>query len=197
MHGPVESLTEEEVRSQMELLYLGPLRLMRAVLPGMRQRRFGVVVNVGSGAGLEGRESMGAYAAGKAALDGVTKVLAKEVTPFNVRALSVLLGSFNTNMPNALTFGSEGLGEDYKGSVVEQNMKLFGEGKFVPDGDKEKAMRALYEVVVGEGVGKGNEGERMLPLGRDMAARVGQVQDSLAKTMEVFGGVCNDVFIDK
>ena len=54
----------------MEVMYFGPCRLIRAVVPGMRKRRFGVVVNVSSGAGLEGRESMGSYAPAKAALDG-------------------------------------------------------------------------------------------------------------------------------
>lgn len=68
--GCVEQFAEEDVRAQMETLYFGPSRLIRTALPYMRKRRFGVVVNVSSGAGLEGRESMGAYAAAKAALDG-------------------------------------------------------------------------------------------------------------------------------
>lgn len=66
----METLTEEEVRSMLETLYLGPVRLIRAVLPHMRKRRYGVIVNISSGAALEGRDSMGAYAGAKAALDG-------------------------------------------------------------------------------------------------------------------------------
>lgn len=50
----------------------------------MRKRRFGVIVNMSSGAVLEARDSMGAYAGAKAGLDGLTKVLAKEVAPSNI-----------------------------------------------------------------------------------------------------------------
>jgi NAD(P)-dependent dehydrogenase (short-subunit alcohol dehydrogenase family) len=70
IHAPVETFTEQELRSMMETLYFGPARLIRAVLPHMRQRRSGVIVNMSSGAGLEGSVSMGGYAAGKAAMDG-------------------------------------------------------------------------------------------------------------------------------
>ena len=70
IHGTVEGLSDDEARSQLELLYLGPYRLIRAALPRMRVRRFGVVVNMSTGAALEGRASMGIYAAAKAALDG-------------------------------------------------------------------------------------------------------------------------------
>lgn len=70
IHQMVENFAEDEVRGQFETVFFGPYRLTRSVLPGMRKRRFGVVVNISSGAGLEGRESMGAYAAAKAAMDG-------------------------------------------------------------------------------------------------------------------------------
>ncbi len=66
----VEQYTEAELRRQMETLYFGPCRLMRAALAWMRARRFGVVVNISSGAGPEANPSMGAYGAAKAALDG-------------------------------------------------------------------------------------------------------------------------------
>lgn len=64
-----EHFTDDEVRAQFETVFFGPYRLTRAVLPGMRRRRFGVVVNVSSAAALAGRESMSAYGAAKAAMD--------------------------------------------------------------------------------------------------------------------------------
>lgn len=70
IHGAVEHLDEDEARWHMELNYFGPYRLIRAVLPHMRKRRFGVIANISSGAGLEARPSMGGYGAAKAALDG-------------------------------------------------------------------------------------------------------------------------------
>lgn len=69
--APAEIFTEEEVQAQAETQYFGPYRLIRAVVPYMRKRRFGVVANVSSGAAIEGRESMSAYAAAKAALDSM------------------------------------------------------------------------------------------------------------------------------
>lgn len=65
-----EFITDDEARAQFETVFFGPYRLMRAVLPHMRKRRFGIIVNISSGASLEGRESMGIYSASKAAFDG-------------------------------------------------------------------------------------------------------------------------------
>ncbi|KFZ13116.1 hypothetical protein V501_03869 [Pseudogymnoascus sp. VKM F-4519 (FW-2642)] len=178
IHACVEQFTEEEARRQMESLYFGPARLIREAVPCMRKRRFGIVVNMSSGAGLEGRESMGAYAPAKAALDSVSKVLAKEVSEFNVRVLIVSLGAFNTNMVNAVTTSKNPMPEDYQGTIVEKTIDAMGSGSFKPEGDKDKAVKAIYEVVMGEGVGAGREGERFLPLGRDLAARVKQIVDA-------------------
>lgn len=66
-----EFITDDEVRAQFETVFFGPYRLMRAVLPHMRKRRFGIIVNISTGASLEGRESMGIYSASKAAFDGM------------------------------------------------------------------------------------------------------------------------------
>ncbi|EAW14271.1 SDR family oxidoreductase [Aspergillus clavatus NRRL 1] len=197
VHAPVETFTEEEVRAQMETIYFGPLRLIRAVLPHMRQRRFGVIVNMSSGASLDGMPSMGVYAGAKAGLDGLTKVLAKEVAPFNIRTLTVVLGTFNTNMPGTVGLGKTPLPEDYKGTVTEQVQDLLMTGKLKLNGDKDKAMNALYQIIIGEGVGEGLEAERLLPLGSDMTPRLQGVRDFLGHALEVFGSVTNNVNIDE
>lgn len=65
-----EHAREDEVRAQFETVFFGPYRLVRAVLPHMRERRFGVIVNISTGSSLEAREALGVYGAAKAAFDG-------------------------------------------------------------------------------------------------------------------------------
>ncbi|KAJ5693075.1 Short-chain dehydrogenase/reductase SDR [Penicillium macrosclerotiorum] len=194
--GAVEQLSDKELRRQMEVLYFGPSRLIHAVLPRMRQRRLGIIVNISSGAALDGRDSMGGYAAGKGALDASSRVLAKEVTPFNVRLLTVWLGTFRTNFGNASQFSEGPLPDDYRGSVAENMMDAIKSGKFVGDGDTEKAAKAILEVVLGQGAGTSLEAERFLPLGRDMLTRVGLVRDQCGHALEVFGDICGNVYAE-
>ncbi|KAI1420337.1 NAD(P)-binding protein [Xylaria sp. FL1777] len=195
IHGPVETITQDELRAQMETMYFGPLRLIQAVLPHQRKRKFGVIVNCSSGAALEGQGSMGAYAGPKAGLDAITKVLAKEVAPLNIRVLTVLLGSFNTNMPNAYVLSKNPFPEDYNNTIARQFLDLIQSGKIIPKGDKDKAMKALYQLVVGEGFGAGKESETFLPLGIEMTARMTLIQDQLAHAKEVFGEITNGVSV--
>ncbi|KAI9034799.1 uncharacterized protein KD926_005464 [Aspergillus affinis] len=98
----------------------------------------------------------------------LTKILAKEVAPFNIRILTVILGTFNTNMRNSIVLGTAPLPEDYKGTLTEQVQGLLLSGKIKPNGDKDNAMQALYEVVVGEE----HTAEKLLPLGSGYGSSV-------------------------
>ncbi|KAI4210982.1 MAG: hypothetical protein LQ351_006209 [Letrouitia transgressa] len=195
--SPVESTAEEEIRAQMETLYFGPLRLIQAVLPYMRKRKYGVIANFSSGAALDGNPTMGPYAGGKAGLDALSKILAKEVAPFNIRVLTVILGTFNTNMGNAAVFSKNPLPKEYEETFAEKMIQAIASGKVPANGDKDKAMNAVYEIIAGEGAGFGREAEKFLLLGSDMTARVKGVQDSLARSLEVFGDITNGVQIDR
>ncbi|KAF3386942.1 Fatty acyl-CoA reductase [Penicillium rolfsii] len=197
MFGAVEQLSDEDRRGLMETMYFGPSRLIQALVPRMRERRFGIIVNISSGAALDGRDSMGGYAAAKAALDASTRVLAKEVAPFNIRLLTVWLGTFNTNIGNASLVTQAPLPEDNRGSTAEQMMNVIKSGNFVGDGDKDKAAKAIFGVTVGEGAGAGHADEQFLPMGRDMIARVGLVRDQCARALDVFSDVAGNVFAEQ
>ncbi|KAH9903818.1 hypothetical protein F4778DRAFT_770796 [Xylariomycetidae sp. FL2044] len=195
--APVETSSEGDVRAQMETVFFGPLRLIRAVLPHFRQRRFGVVVNMSSGASLEGNPTMGAYAGAKGGLDALTRVLAKEVAPFNIRTITAVLGTFNTNFGSSAVFSKDPLPTDYEGSLTHKMIQYIESGQVPVNGDKDKAMRALYEVVVGEGAGVGRGSENFLPLGTDMVTRVKTVQNYLQHSLDVFETVAVSVAIEK
>ncbi|KAI0530345.1 hypothetical protein GGR58DRAFT_240221 [Xylaria digitata] len=194
--GPLESFTEAEARRQMDTNFFGPYRLVRAVAPHMRKRRSGMIVNFSSGAGLEALNSLGVYGASKAALDDMTKVLHKELEPFNVRVLLVYLGTFNTAMARSIQAISAPLEPDYAGTQTERLFNMLRKGDFATPGDHLKASQAVYDVVMDEGSAKGLGNEIMLPLGRDLENTVKRSQDRLEHMMEVFGDICRNVNVD-
>ncbi|MGE0800765.1 MAG: oxidoreductase [Lautropia sp.] len=99
---PVEEADEAEVRKLFELNYFGLVALTRAVLPGMRQRGRGHVVNISSTGGLIGRAGSGYYAATKFAVEGLSEALAQEVEPYGIKVTIVEPGPFRTGFVAAL-----------------------------------------------------------------------------------------------
>ncbi|WP_369362385.1 SDR family oxidoreductase [Streptomyces sp. CG4] len=93
--GPVETMPLDQARTLMETNYWGALRMSRAVLPGMRARGSGVIVNVSSLAGRTFAVPHGGfYAASKAALGALSEALYAEVQPFGIRVVCLEPGSF-------------------------------------------------------------------------------------------------------
>lgn len=124
------------------------------------------------------------------------KVLAKEVAKFNIRTLTVHLGSFNTNMPNVAQAGTISLPADYKDTIAEKTINIMHNGPFVPLNDKDKAVRQIFDVAMGQGAGTGHEGEFFLPLGKEMPDRIKLVRDRLDHCLAVYGDVCMNVGLD-
>jgi 3-oxoacyl-[acyl-carrier protein] reductase len=77
--GPIGSLDRSDLEHVLEVNLVGPFLISRAVLPAMRERRYGRIVNVASIAGKEGNPNLIPYSVSKAALIALTKALAKEV----------------------------------------------------------------------------------------------------------------------
>jgi NAD(P)-dependent dehydrogenase (short-subunit alcohol dehydrogenase family) len=80
---------------------VGPLELIQRVLPGMRQRGSGLIVNVTSDAGVEAYPTWGGYGASKAALEHLSRVLAAEIDGSGVRVYVVDPGDMDTAMHRA------------------------------------------------------------------------------------------------
>src|SRR3989442_13333051 len=80
----------------MEADYFGPIRCIQAVLPTMRQRRSGCIINVASVAGRIASSPMAPYTASKFALEALSESLAQEAKPFNVRVAVVEPGHIDT-----------------------------------------------------------------------------------------------------
>jgi NAD(P)-dependent dehydrogenase (short-subunit alcohol dehydrogenase family) len=95
-YGSIEGMPEEDVRRSLELNFFAVLTVTRAVLPGMRARGDGWIVNMSSVAGLRGINGFGYYSAAKFALEGVTEVLREEVAAFGIKVLAVEPGAFRT-----------------------------------------------------------------------------------------------------
>ncbi|MCG6954516.1 MAG: SDR family oxidoreductase [Gemmatimonadetes bacterium] len=97
--GPVEHQSLEIARRVMDTNLWGPVRLIQAVLPSMRARRSGVIVNVSSLASLLPATMFhSVYAASKRALNAVSEALFLEVLPFGIRVVSVEPGFFKTEI---------------------------------------------------------------------------------------------------
>lgn len=93
----IEEAGDEQIERQFAVNLFGPLRLVRQVLPGMRARGKGMIVNVSSTAGSRGIAGSGYYCASKAALESMTEALAGEIGPLGIRAMIVAPGPFRTD----------------------------------------------------------------------------------------------------
>jgi NAD(P)-dependent dehydrogenase (short-subunit alcohol dehydrogenase family) len=94
--GPVEEVPLDEFRRQMETNFFGVLRCTQAVVPSMRERRSGAIVQISSLAGRFIRASMGAYSATKHAVEAMSEALAQELAPFGVRVVLIEPGVIAT-----------------------------------------------------------------------------------------------------
>jgi NAD(P)-dependent dehydrogenase (short-subunit alcohol dehydrogenase family) len=95
--GALEESDEDEVRAMMETNFFGLARMIHEVLPGMRRRRRGNIVNISSIGGLVGFPGVGYYNATKFAVEGLSESLVKEVASLGIRVLVVEPGPFRTD----------------------------------------------------------------------------------------------------
>jgi NAD(P)-dependent dehydrogenase (short-subunit alcohol dehydrogenase family) len=109
----VEEGVDAEIRAQFDVNVFGLFELTRAVLPGMRQRRRGHIINITSVAGLVGFPGSGYYAASKHAVEGWSDALTAEVGPLGIKVTCVEPGPFRTDWAGRSLIQTESRIPDY------------------------------------------------------------------------------------
>jgi NAD(P)-dependent dehydrogenase (short-subunit alcohol dehydrogenase family) len=116
--GVFEETTPRQVREQFETNVFGLMTVTRTVLPHMRKRRSGRILNISSVAGLKGLFGGSIYCASKFAVEGFSEALAQELEPFGILVTSVCPGYFRTDFldKSSLRMSEENI-RDYESSM--------------------------------------------------------------------------------
>lgn len=145
--GAVEEGEDSEVRKMYETNLFGPIALMKAVLPKMREQKSGYILNVTSIAAARSAIGSAYYASSKAALELLTNGLMKEVAPLGIKAMVVQPGAFNTRFSDQQSLkGTDHIISDYESAVGGRRPGNFVNHHDQP-GDPNKAGKVIVDVV--------------------------------------------------
>jgi NAD(P)-dependent dehydrogenase (short-subunit alcohol dehydrogenase family) len=186
----VEEGEDDAVRTLFDTHVFGTARTIKAVLPGMRSRRSGTIVNLSSIGARICPEGSGYYAAVKAAVEALTLSLRKEVAPLGITAMVVEPGAFRTDFAGrSLTQSAEPIADyaDTAGKRRKENDTVHGTQK----GDPAKAAAALIEVV------KSNGAPYMLLLGNDASDAFRAALDALRAEIDAWESVSRSTDFDE
>jgi NAD(P)-dependent dehydrogenase (short-subunit alcohol dehydrogenase family) len=143
--GAVEETSDAELRAAMATMFFGAAALTRALLPHMRERRTGTIVQLTSMGGITTAPGYSAYCAAKHALEAFSEALAAEVKPFGVRVLIVEPGAFRTQLFGA---GFRAMPEmSAYAETVGPTRKMSTDLHGAAAGDPAKAAKAIADAV--------------------------------------------------
>ncbi|MEU2619984.1 SDR family NAD(P)-dependent oxidoreductase [Streptomyces sp. NPDC007157] len=143
--GAIEEVSPAQVRDQFETNVVGIVQVVQAVLPHMRERGSGHILNIGSMGGHVSLPTMAVYCASKSAVQNLTEGLAKELDPLGIRVTLVEPAGFDTNFGTSSRLPA-GSVPDYAGSYA--TMAEFD--KQAVRGDLTKSMAAVADITGAE-----------------------------------------------
>ncbi|WP_369036680.1 MULTISPECIES: oxidoreductase [Streptomyces] len=163
--GAFEETTDAELRALFDLHVFGPAALVRAVLPHMRQRGSGTIVQMSSAGGQVSTPGFAAYSGTKFALEGMSEALAAEVRGFGIKVLIVEPGVFRTELFDS---GRAGTSRDLGAytATVGAVRRMVAENDGAQQGDPAKAAALILAAVDAE------HPPLRLPLGDDAVTAV-------------------------
>ncbi len=147
--GILEESPLSALQRQFDVNVFGAVAVIKAVLPSMRQRRTGRIINITSMAGLVGLAGVSYYAGSKFALEGISESLDKEMSGFGIRVTAVAPGSFRTDWAARSMVRSERAIADYDAvfNPIRQRRQEYSGHQA---GDPNRAAQALLKLAASE-----------------------------------------------
>jgi NAD(P)-dependent dehydrogenase (short-subunit alcohol dehydrogenase family) len=175
----VEEGGPEDVQTLFATNFFGPVAMIQAVLPGMRGRRDGTIVNISSIGARTSQPGSGYYSATKAALEAMTASLRKEVEPLGITAMVVEPGGFRTDFAGRSLAQSRRVIDDYA-DTAGRRRKEHDRSHGNQPGDPARAAQALIAAV------KTSRPPFMLVLGPDAVESFRRYLDALNTDLDAF-----------
>lgn len=175
--GILEESPLAEMRRQFEVNVFGAVAMIKAVLPGMRQRRCGHIINITSMGSFITLPGISYYCGSKFALEGISETLSKELAPFNIHVTAVAPGSFRTDWAGRSMVRTPRSIPDYD-ALFEPVRKTRKEKSGHQLGDPVKAAHAMLELI------ESHSPPAHLLLGSDALHLVRQKLEALGKEIE-------------
>ena len=144
--GPIEDTPTDEMRHIFDLNFFGAIDVMKAVLPFMREKKSGTIINVTSIAGYMGLLFRGIYSASKGALELVTEAMSMEVKSLGIKVVNVAPGDFATNIASGRYHTPVLENSAYK-KVYQENLDLMD--SHVDSGsDPIEMAKGIHEIII-------------------------------------------------
>jgi short-subunit dehydrogenase len=144
--GAIEETSAKEAEQVMAINVHATLRMIRFVLPHMRQKQSGHIINLSSMAGLIGSSGWGIYNASKFAIEGISEALAQEVKDLGIKVTIIEPGAVRTNFLAGSLASSQVILDDYAATSGQRRKTLAGNNGKQPN-DPQKVVKAIYDVV--------------------------------------------------
>lgn len=147
--GAIEESEEDEVRRMFEINFFGLASMTKAVLPLMRKKRSGHIVNIASIGGLVAFPAVGFYNATKFAVVGYSEALSKETAHLGIKVTIIAPSGFRTDWAGRSANNSKIIIEDYTDTAGANKNNIRGYSGKQP-GDPQRAAKAIVKAVESE-----------------------------------------------
>lgn len=182
----------------METNFFGPVRLMKAAIPIMREQKGGTIINVTSTEGLSAAPAISVYGSSKFALEAISEGLQGELAAFGIRVLLVEPGGMRTSFLEPSNVEELQISAPYKGGIVEYVLSgvrsTHGQQMLDPD----RSAQRIVEAVAGGGDGWPEKREQYLrlPLGKEVVGRIKGKVESLQTNVDAMEKIWSSVDFD-